>query len=202
MSVSGNRGDSVEAAVDHVLANRERVFIERDGAPADVIMAARELEGRDYTIAMLSEPKTVRRILEGENALQAGAMLMGDDLAELDPDGRYLVRPVTRGAPLAVTARLGGDTRWALVASAPAHSALEELQPHIADAVRKFMFGQLISDPVGVGVELYGFLARRLAARVETALVVFRLDSVKRIVRVVEILNIGGEVGRYDSRRW
>jgi PHD/YefM family antitoxin component YafN of YafNO toxin-antitoxin module len=202
MGVLGNKGESVEAVVDHVLATRERVFIERDDVAAAVIMAARELEGRDYTIAMLSEPRTVRRILDAENALQGGDMLMGDDLAKLDPDGRYLVRAVTRGASLVTTAHLGGDSRWGLVASAPAHKALEGLQPHIADAVRKFMFGELINDPAAKGVELYGFLARRLATRVETALIIFRLDSVKRIVRVVEILNIGGEVGRYDSRRW
>jgi hypothetical protein len=51
-------------------------------------------------------------------------------------------------------------------------------------------------------VELHGFLARRLAARVETVLVIYRLDSVKRVVRLVEVLNIGGLVGRHDSRHW
>jgi hypothetical protein len=60
----------------------------------------------------------------------------------------------------------------------------------------------MLVDPIGSGVELHGFLTRRLAARVETALVVYRLDSVKRVVRLVEVLNIGGLIGRHDSRQW
>jgi len=202
MAAVAGKGDNVDDVVDHVLAKRERVLVERDGAPAAVIIPARELEGLEYTIDLLSEPKTVRRILEAEAALQSGNLYMGEELAALDPDARFVVRTVTGGVPLAAAVRTTGDGRWGLVASEPARKALDELQFHVADEARRFIFGQMLVDPIGSGVELHGFLTRRLAARVETALVVYRLDSVKRVVRLVEVLNIGGLIGRHDSRQW
>ena len=111
------------------------------------------------------------------------------------------VRAVTGGVSLTPAAR-SANNRWGLVASEQARKALDELQFHVADAARRFIFGQLLEDPVGSGVELHGFLIRRLAVRVETALVIYRLDSVKRVVRLVEVLNIGGMVGRHDSHQW
>ncbi len=202
MAALAGKGDNVDDVVDHVLSTRERMFVERDGAPAAVILSARELEGLEYTVDLLSEPKTVRRILEAEAALQSGNLYMGEELAALDPDARFVVRAVTGGVALAAAVRTTADNRWGLVASEPARKALDELQFHVADEARRFIFGQLLVDPIGSGVELHGFLARRLAARVETALVIYRLDSVKRVVRLVEVLNIGGLVGRHDSRRW
>ncbi|MGD0284861.1 MAG: type II toxin-antitoxin system Phd/YefM family antitoxin [Acidimicrobiales bacterium] len=202
MAAVAGKGDNVDDVVDHVLATRERVLVERDGAPAAVIIPARELEGLEYTIDLLSEPKTVRRILEAEAALQSGNLYMGEELAALDPDARFVVRAVTGGVSIATAARSNTDNRWGLVGSEPARKALDELQFHVADEARRFIFGQLLIDPIGSGVELHGFLARRLATRVETALVIYRLDSVKRVVRLVEVLNMGGLVGRHDSRHW
>ena len=202
MAALAGKGDKLDDVVDHVVATHERVLVERDGAPAAVIMSTRDLEGLEYTIDLLSEPKTVRRIIEAEAALQSGNLYMGEELAALDPDARFVVRTVTGGISLPATARSGADNRWGLVASEPARKALDELQFHVADEARRFVFGRLLVDPVASGVELHGFLARRLAARVETALVIYRLDSVKRVVRLVDVLNIGGLVGRYDSRRW
>ena len=202
MAALAGKGENVDDIVDHVLSTRERILVERDGAPAAVILSARELEGLEYTVDLLSEPKTVRRILEAEAALQSGNLYMGEELAALDPDARFVVRAVTGGVALAPAVRTTADNRWGLVASEPARKALDELQFHVADEARRFIFGQLLVDPIASGVELHGFLARRLAARVETALVVYRLDSVKRVVRLVEVLNIGGLVGRHDSRHW
>jgi len=168
---------------------------------AAAVVSARELAGLEYSIDLLSEPKMVRRILEGEAALQSGNLYMGEELAALDPDARFVVRSVTGGLNLAPTVRVSGE-EWGLVASVPSRKALDELQFHVADATRKFIFGPLLVDPMSSGVELHGFLARRLAARVETALVIYRLDSVKRLVRLVEVLNVGGLVGRPDNHRW
>jgi PHD/YefM family antitoxin component YafN of YafNO toxin-antitoxin module len=202
MAALAGKGDNVDDVVDHVLSTRERILVERDGAPAAVILSARELEGLEYTVDLLSEPKTVRRILEAEAALQSGNLYMGEELAALDPDARFVVRAVTGGVPLAAAVRTTADSRWGLVASEPARKALDELHFHVADEARRFIFGQLLVDPIGSGVELHGFLARRLAARVETALVIYRLDSVKRVVRLVEVLSTGGLVGRPESRHW
>ncbi|HLN05797.1 MAG TPA: type II toxin-antitoxin system Phd/YefM family antitoxin [Acidimicrobiales bacterium] len=202
MAVLAGEGDSVKDVVDRVLASKDRLLVERAGVPAAVILSARELEGLEYTIDLLSEPRTVRRILEGEAALQGGNSYMGEELAALDPDARFVARAVTGGVVLAAAMRSGGGNRWDLIASVPARKALDDLQFHVADAVRRFIFGQMLNDPVGTGVELRGFLARRLASRVETALVIYRLDSVKHVVRLVEVLNIGGLVGQHDNRRW
>ena len=177
-------------------------MVEHEGVPAAVVLSARELEGLEYSIDLLSEPKLVRRILEGEAALQSGNLYMGEELAALDPDARYIVRSVTGGLMLAPTSRATGHRSWGLVASVPAGKALDELQFHVADIARDFIFGQLLADPNGSGVELHGFLARRLVARVETALVVYRLDSVKHLVRLVEVLHLGGLLGRQESRHW
>lgn len=200
MAVAG-KDDKLDDVVNHVLATRERVFVERGGSPAAVVMAARELEGLEYTIELLSEPKMVRRILEAEAALQSGNLYMGQELAALDPDARFIVRGVAGGISVAAS-RSATDGGWALVSSEPARKALDELQFVVADEARRFIFGQLLIDPIASGVELRGFLARRLATRVETALVIYRLDSVKRVVRLVEILHIGGLIGRPNSRHW
>ena len=202
MALLAGEGDNVKDVVDRVLTTRDRLIVERAGAPAAVIMTARELEGLEYSIDLLSEPRTVRRILEGEAALQGGNLYMGEELAALDPDARFVARSVTGGVVLAAAMRSGGGGRWDLIASVPARKALDDLHFHIADAVRRFVFGQMLSDPLGSGVELHGFLARRLAGRVETALVIYRLDSVKHVVRLVEVLNIGGVLGQHDGRRW
>jgi len=203
MAVLAREGENVKDAVDRVLATRDRLVVERTGVPVAAIMSTRELEGLEYTIDLLSQPRIVRRILEGEAAIQGGNLYMGEELAALDPDARFVARAVTGGVVLAAAMRSGGGSRWDLVASVPARRALDELQFHVADAVRRFIFGQMLNDPVGCGVELRGFLARRLVSRVETALVVYRLDSVKHVVRLVEILNLGGIVGQQDNtRRW
>ena len=190
MAALAGKGDKLDDVVDHVLATRERIFVERDGAPAAVVLSVRDLEGLEYTIDLLSEPKTVRRIIEAEAALQSGNLYMGEELAALDPDARFVVRTVTGGISLPATARSSADNRWGLVASEPARKALDELQFHVADEARRLIFGHLLVDPAASGVELHGFLARRFAARVETALVIYRLDSVKRVVRLVEVLNM------------
>jgi PHD/YefM family antitoxin component YafN of YafNO toxin-antitoxin module len=202
MAVLASEGDNVKDVVDRVLATRDRLVVDRAGVPAAVVMTARDLEGLEYTIDLLSEPRTVRRILEGEAALQGGNLYMGEELAALDPDARFVARAVTGGVVLAAAMRSGGGSRWDLVASVPARRALDDLQFHVADAVRRFIFGQMLNDPAGHGVELRGFLGRRLAARVETALVIYRLDSVKHVVRLVEVLHLGGLVGQHESRRW
>jgi PHD/YefM family antitoxin component YafN of YafNO toxin-antitoxin module len=201
MAVLAGKGDDLGSVVDQVLAAHDRVVVERAGVPAAVVLALRDLEGLEYSIELLSEPRTVRRILEGEAALQSGNHYMGEELAALDPEARYVIRSVSGSISLAPSPRVGAED-WALVASMPSCKALDELQVHVADGVRSFVFGRLLADPMSAGVELHGFLSRRMAARVETALVIYRLDSVKHLVRLVEVLHIGGMVGRLDMHRW
>src|ERR1035441_4035677 len=106
MAVLAGKGDDLETVVDQVLATRDRVVVEHRGAPAAVMLSLRELEGLEYSIDLLSEPKMVRRILEGEAALQSGNLYMGEELAALDPDARFVVRSVTGSLTLAPTPRV------------------------------------------------------------------------------------------------
>jgi XTP/dITP diphosphohydrolase len=201
MAVLAGKGDSLDTVVEQVLSTRDRVVVEHGGVPAAVVVSAREMAALEYSIDLLSEPKMVRRILEGEAALQSGNLYMGEELAALDPDARFVLRSVTGGLNLAPSMRVSDD-EWGLVASVPSRKALDELQFHVADAARNLIFGPLLADPGSCGVELHGFLARRLAARAETALVIYRLDSVKRLVRLVEVLNVGGLIGGRDHHHW
>lgn len=201
MVVLADKGDSLDAVVEQVLSSRDRVVVQREGVPAVVVLLPRELEGLEYSIDLLSEPKLVRRILEGEAALQSGNLYMGEELSALDPEGRFVVRSVAGGLMLPPTSRASGD-RWGLVASFSARKSLDELPAHVADSIRAFVFGPLLENPVANGIELHGFLSRRQVARVETVLVVYRLDTVKHLVRLVEVLTIGGVVGQQDTRRF
>ena len=101
MAVLAGNGDDLGSVVDQVLATRDRVVVERAGVPAAVVLSLHDLEGLEYSIELLSEPRTVRRILEGEAALQSGNHYMGEELAALDPDGRYVIRSVSGGISLA-----------------------------------------------------------------------------------------------------
>ena len=159
MAVLSSKGDDLEAVVARVVATRDRVVVERAGVPAVIMMSPRELEGLEYSVDLLSEPKLVRRILEGEAALQSGNLYMGEELAALDPDGRFVVRSVTGGLTLSPIPRPAGEDSWGLAASMPSRKALDDLQFHVADAVRTFVFGPLLAAPGHAGVELQGFLA-------------------------------------------
>ena len=91
---------------------------------------------------------------------------------------------------------------WGLVASMPACRALDELQFHVADArAASFSAPSSLIRPLRAWSSV-AFWAGDFAARVETALVIYRLDSVKRLVRLVEVFNIGGLVGRQVNPHW
>ena len=145
MAVLAGKDDNLDAVVDQVVSTRDRVVVERAGVPAAFVVSAREMEGIDYSIELLSEPKTVRRILEGEAALQSGNLYMGEELSALDPDARYVLRSVRGGLNLAPTAR-GGGSAWGLVASVPSRKALDELQiPRRRSGPRASSSGRFLS---------------------------------------------------------
>ncbi len=182
-----------------VAAHGERVTLLDRGAPVAVLVRPYDLRALLESVELLSDRDVMKRILDGESAFQVGEVISGSDLGSLDPEHRFL-----RNAPARVPGPgIPPDGHWELAVSGPAARSLAKLPPHIRDLVLHLMFDQLTVDPARYGVELRGGLSRRYVAHVETEMVVYRLDTVKRAVRVIEVLRGGGLIGQTEaSRRW
>ena len=193
-------GPQLAEMVAAVTQRGDRVVLAQGAVPVAALVALRELRALDETVAILSDRDHMRYILAGEDAIQNGDLLAGSDLELLDPSHRF-VQPAN--ARSATTAAPTPD-RWELVVSGPARRRLGKLPGHLADVVLRFFFERLVVDPMRVGLELRGALSRRYCTHVETETVVYRLDSVKHSVRVIEILHTGGLVGQAmePGRHW
>lgn len=73
--------------VDGVEDRHDRVVLTRHGRPAAVIISPDELESLEETLELLSDPKAMRDIREGEAAVEAGEVVTADELRS-----RYLKR--------------------------------------------------------------------------------------------------------------
>jgi PHD/YefM family antitoxin component YafN of YafNO toxin-antitoxin module/mRNA-degrading endonuclease RelE of RelBE toxin-antitoxin system len=188
--------------VGGVATGGERVALVNGGVPVAVLVNARELRALDETIAMLSNHDHLRRVAAGEDAIQIGDLLAGSDLQLLDPGHQFVQRALTRASAAAEPG--AAQDHWDLMVSGPARRTLEKLPRHMSDLVLRFVFQHLLVDPARVGIELRGSLSRRFCAHVETEMVIYRLDSVKRSVRLIEVLHSGGLVGQpmEPGRRW
>lgn len=70
--------------VDRVEREHGRVVITKHGRPAAVVISVEDLEGLEETLAILSDPKLMRRIRKAEAELVAGravTMTKGEALA-------------------------------------------------------------------------------------------------------------------------
>jgi len=172
--------------VSNAGATGERAVLVLGGHPTAAIVGLRDLGGLEETIELLSSGDVVRRLAEGDAAFDAGDVLAGPSLSEIDPSGRY-----AKGRPNVKP----GELPWELLVGGPASRTLSKLPAHISDIVVRFMFERLTSRPQQAGVELRGRLSRRFAARVETETIIYRLDTVKHSVRVLDVLHRGGLVG-------
>jgi PHD/YefM family antitoxin component YafN of YafNO toxin-antitoxin module/mRNA-degrading endonuclease RelE of RelBE toxin-antitoxin system len=183
-----------------VAAHGERVTLLDGGAPVAVLVRPYDLRALLESVELLSDRAVMQRILDGESAFQAGDVISGSDLGSLDPGGRIVHHATARSAAQGMPA----DGHWEMAVSGPASRALAKLPHHIRDLVLHLMFDQLTVDPTRYGIELRGGLSRRYVAHVETEMVVYRLDTVKRAVRVIEVLRGGGLVGQSSeaNRRW
>jgi PHD/YefM family antitoxin component YafN of YafNO toxin-antitoxin module/mRNA-degrading endonuclease RelE of RelBE toxin-antitoxin system len=184
-----------------VAAHGERVTLLDGGAPVAVLVRPYDLRALLESVELLSDRAVMQRISEGESAFQSGDVISGSDLGSLDPGGRIVHHATARSA---AAPGVPADGHWEIAVSGPASRALAKLAPHIRDRVLHLMFDQLTIDPTRYGIELRGGLSRRYIAHVETEMVVYRLDTVKRAVRVIEVLRGGGLVGQSPeaSRRW
>jgi PHD/YefM family antitoxin component YafN of YafNO toxin-antitoxin module len=178
----------------------DRVTLLDRGVPLAVMVRPYDLRSLVETIELLSDHDVMRRVAEGEAAFLSGDVLAGSDLVHLDPEHRH-ARP---GSQRTGGAAPSNEGPWDLVVSGPAGRSFGRLPPHIAGLVRTLLFERFVADPMRYGVELRGSLSRRFASRVETEIVIYRLDSVKRTVRVIEILHGAGRPGERvePGRHW
>ena len=73
----------LSAFVDEVESTHERVVITRNGSPAAVLVAPDDLESLEETVAVLSDPETMRELAEAREAISRG---------DLTPMGRVALR--------------------------------------------------------------------------------------------------------------
>jgi prevent-host-death family protein len=63
---------TLKTLVDRVAGTHERVTLTRNGRPAAVLISPDDLEGREETLEILSDPDLMRQIAEGEVAVASG----------------------------------------------------------------------------------------------------------------------------------
>ena len=66
--------------VDRVEDQHDRVVLTRNGKPAAVLISPDDLESLEETLSILSDPKLVKQIRDGEAALAAGDTASLDEL--------------------------------------------------------------------------------------------------------------------------
>lgn len=67
---------------DEVDRTHERVHITRNGRDFVVLMAAEDLERLEETIAILSDPLTMRQLAESDAELARGEVVTAEEIAE------------------------------------------------------------------------------------------------------------------------
>lgn len=69
--------------VGRVNEHHERVTVTVHGRPSAVLLAVEDLEQLEETIAVLSDPATMRRLAESDAELARGEAVSADELAEV-----------------------------------------------------------------------------------------------------------------------
>lgn len=74
---------ALSEVIDRVEKHHERVTVTRRGREAAVILSADDLRAMEETIAVLSDPATMRRLQEADDAIAAGDVVDADGLHAL-----------------------------------------------------------------------------------------------------------------------
>ena len=67
--------------VGRVHDHHERVVVTVHGRPSAVLIAVEDLEALEETVAVLSDPETMRRLAQSDAELARGEVVGGDELA-------------------------------------------------------------------------------------------------------------------------
>lgn len=74
--------------VGRVHAEHERVSVTVHGKPMAVLIATEDLESLEESLAILSDPETLRRLAASDAELARGEGMSGDDLARVMDERR------------------------------------------------------------------------------------------------------------------
>jgi antitoxin YefM len=69
--------------VGRVHAHHERVTVTVHGRPSAVLIAVEDLEALEKTLSVLSNPDTLRRLVESDAELARGEVVGAEELVEL-----------------------------------------------------------------------------------------------------------------------
>jgi antitoxin YefM len=73
----------LSSVIERVETTHDRVTITRNGRPAAVLISPADLESLEETLDVLSDPSTMRKLREGEDAVAAGDVLDEAGLRDL-----------------------------------------------------------------------------------------------------------------------
>ena len=71
--------DRFSEYVDRVEREHERVVVTRNGRPAAVLISPDDLESLEETLAILSDPDTMRGVTEARDAIKRGDSIRGTE---------------------------------------------------------------------------------------------------------------------------
>ena len=162
---------SFSEVIDRVQKHHERVVVTRRRREAAVIVSLEDIRSLEETIAVLSDPATMRRLQEADAAIAAGDVVDAEGLRALLASAR--------------------DKAWQAyelrVAGPAARAIAERLPEAIAAAVVEFITGPLLDNPHRVGTEVSGPLTGTHAARRGTYRVLHVIDDDQRLVTVKDV---------------
>ncbi|MGB6165406.1 MAG: type II toxin-antitoxin system Phd/YefM family antitoxin [Pseudonocardiaceae bacterium] len=69
--------------VSRVHAHHERITVTVHGRPSAVLIALADLEALQETLSVLSDPETLRRLVQSDAELARGEVVGAEELAEL-----------------------------------------------------------------------------------------------------------------------
>lgn len=147
------------------------------------------------TLNLLADPEAMRRIQAGDDAIQNGDFVTQREIAAIapaatathgqgSPTGKAALVP---GTPDHSQSTNTSHERWHLVLSGPVMREIRTVPEPSRSHVLSIMLGALLDDPRRAGIELRATLARRLALRVAGYRVIYRMDTVKHAVRVIDV---------------
>ncbi|MCL6095435.1 MAG: hypothetical protein M1519_06350 [Actinobacteria bacterium] len=183
---------SLAEVIMKVSRSNERVQVTVDGFPAALLWPIKVAEGYSETVELLSDRSLLQRIDEGERAIQNGDFVTQWETATPDhpsagagyPSGRR--SQVSQGSQGA-SREEKGSLRWHLLIGGPAMKALNALRPEVRAIIDSYLVHEIVENPESAGVELSGALDRRWSARVGDYRIIYRLDTIQRAVRIIDV---------------